>query len=295
VPPQARTRWCSTWRASAHARIGCPECHEAPLPPYRFPEQLATRAAAMQRDFRAHFSGDPSGIPRASLITTPTIPDSRCLQCHDLSRPITVRSDLVIKHAEHAKRNNSCISCHLWTAHPVPETERALLLMSRCFTCHGRTAGAKAPGTCITCHSGEFNGRPESHKSPTWQTALHGKAALTNKQPCSMCHETTFCRNCHGLDMPHPATWVKGKPGHSTIGAADPHICAKCHTQKPDLCSMCHHQDQQSTKGPWLTQHPAMVDKRGAAFCMQCHTDLFCFDCHVASHVDTPKPQPLTP
>jgi hypothetical protein len=242
----------------------------------------------MQRDLRAHFSGNASAIPVASLNTTPTITDATCLQCHDPSRVVTTRSDLVIQHAKHAARNKSCISCHLWTAHPVPETERPLLLMARCFTCHGREPGAKAPGTCETCHSKAFNGRPESHKSGDWRTA-HGKAALTAKQPCTMCHEKSFCKNCHGLDMPHPADWVKGNPGHSTFGAQNRQVCAQCHTAKPDLCSMCHHQDQQSSRGPWIVQHPAMVAKRGAAFCMNCHQDLFCYDCHSKRKVSEPS------
>ena len=271
----------STWRTSAHAKIGCPSCHEPARPTYRFPEALAFRAEMMQRDLSAHFASKTGNVPSASSIATQTIPDSTCLQCHELPRTVTPRSDLLIKHTEHAERNKSCVSCHLWTAHPVPAAERPLLLMAQCFKCHGRQVGAKAPGTCSTCHSSAFNGRPESHQASTWKTA-HGKAALANKQPCAMCHEASFCRNCHGLDMPHPADWIKGKPGHSTLGAQDRQICAKCHTQKPDLCSMCHHQDFAPTGGTWIAQHPAMVDKRGASFCLQCHDSLFCFNCHAA-------------
>ena len=274
----------ATWKTSAHAKIGCPACHETPRPVYRFPEALASRAEAMQRDMKAHFAHIASGNTTASIETTVTIPDATCLQCHELPRTVTPRSDLLIQHTKHAERNKSCVSCHLWTAHPVPEAERPILLMGQCFKCHGRQPGAKAPGTCSTCHSAAFNGRPESHKASTWK-ATHGKAALTGKQPCTMCHEPSFCRNCHGLDMPHPADWVKGKPGHSTLGAQNRQICAKCHTQKPDLCSMCHHQDFAPTAGEWVKQHPAMVDKRGASFCLQCHDSLFCTDCHVTRGV----------
>jgi hypothetical protein len=88
--------------------------------------------------------------------------------------------------------------------------------------------------------------------------------------------------------MPHPADWVKGKPGHSTVGATNRQVCAQCHTAKPDLCSMCHHQDQQSTKGPWLTQHPSMVATRGVMFCMKCHQGTFCYDCHAKRKVSEP-------
>jgi hypothetical protein len=283
----------ATWRTSAHAQVECPACHQSPRPASRFPEMLAERASLMQRDFGAHFSGDTSIAPIASMTTTSTISDETCLHCHDLSREVTVRSDVIIKHAEHAKRNKSCVSCHLWTAHPVPETERPLLLMARCFTCHGRTADAKAPGTCETCHSGEFEARPESHRSASWRTK-HGKASQTKAQPCDMCHEPSFCTNCHGLQMPHPADWVKGKPGHSTVGAANRQVCAQCHTEKPDLCSMCHHKDQQPANGPWVDQHPEMVRKRGASFCFECHKDVFCYDCHTKRRKNVP-PTPTVP
>ena len=108
----------------------------------------------------------------------------------------------------------------------------------------------------------------------------HGKKALADRQFCAMCHEESFCTNCHGLPMPHPPTWVTGNPGHSTVGATNRELCAKCHTQKPDLCTMCHHQDFSATQGPWILQHPAMVQKRGAAFCMKCHDPVFCWNCH---------------
>lgn len=281
-----------TWKTSAHADIQCPSCHQAPQPTYRLPDMLGFRAAMMQRDLRAHFAGGSTAVamPVASSTAPTTIPDSTCLRCHDMSRQITVHSDLLINHAEHAARNKSCVSCHLWTAHPVPDAERPMLLMERCFTCHGSSSTAKAPGTCNTCHSKDFNGRPQSHTAGNWQ-AVHGKAALSNLQPCSMCHEPAFCRDCHGLEMPHPADWVKGNPGHSTVGKASPQICAKCHTQKPDLCSMCHHRDYDPDGRPWVSQHPTMVANRGAAFCMTCHTPVFCYDCHTARHIVGPAAQ----
>jgi hypothetical protein len=248
---------------------------------------MGVRAAAMNRDLKAHFANTAVAGPAESLNSTSTIPDDLCLRCHDLARTVTLRSDLLIKHNEHAKRNNSCVSCHLWTAHPVPEVERPLLLMERCFNCHGNPKTPTASPACGTCHPASFSGRPASHTTGSWQTH-HGKAALANKQPCAMCHQPSFCTNCHGLEMPHPATWVKGTPGHSTVGAKDPQLCAKCHTQKPDLCSMCHHQDYSAALGPWISQHPAMVTKRGTAFCMQCHGPVYCYDCHTRRRIVTP-------
>lgn len=271
-----------TWKTSAHANIGCPACHEAVRPWYRFPETLAARATVLQRDMQAHRNGVRVTFPPASRTDTSTIADENCLECHELSRSITLKFGTLIDHTKHAQRNKSCVSCHLWTAHPPADADRPVLLMARCFTCHGRTPGAKAPGTCSTCHPASFSLRPESHRTE-WQ-ARHGKVALRDRQQCVMCHETTFCTNCHGVQMPHPKDWVRGVPGHSTVGAARRSVCAKCHTEKPDLCSMCHHKDYQPTGVPWMRQHRIMVAKRGAAFCMDCHDATYCFNCHVGNN-----------
>ena len=272
------------WKTSAHADIGCPACHEAQRAYYSFPEILGARAAAMQRDLHAHNSQTTTDIVNALNSVKPSIADDNCLKCHDLSRKITVHFGTIINHAEHAKRNKSCISCHLWTAHPPPNADRPVLLMVQCFTCHGRTKTAKAPGECAVCHPKSFNLRPESHLTGDW-LALHGRVALANRQQCVMCHEDTFCRACHGLDMPHPPTWVRGNPGHSSVGATNPQVCAQCHAGSPNLCTMCHHQGFAPAKGPWVQQHPSMVATKGAAFCMNCHVAVFCHNCHTARGV----------
>ena len=30
-----------------------------------------------------------------------------------------------------------------------------------------------------------------------------------------MCHEKSFCDDCHGLQIPHPEGWAKGATGHA--------------------------------------------------------------------------------
>jgi nitrate/TMAO reductase-like tetraheme cytochrome c subunit len=280
----------STWKTSAHARVGCPSCHEAALPWYRFPETLGIRATMLERDLKAHraLGADSSATTVAAL----PIAEETCTRCHDLSRAVTVPPGTVIDHPKHVKRNKSCTSCHFWTAHPDPAAERPLLLMGRCFTCHGRSTAAKAPGKCNVCHTKEFKERPESHAPEAAWLARHGKIAKADRQQCAMCHDPGFCTDCHGLEMPHPAGWAKGKPGHAEFGRKNRQVCAQCHTEKPDLCSMCHHKSYAPAPGPWLAQHPTMVDKRGAAFCMHCHVAVFCFNCHTTGHIiSTPSTQ----
>lgn len=270
----------ATWEESGHTKVSCPDCHETPRPWYEFAATLAERAGMMSRDIRLQLAGKDT----AAAVPHVTIPDSVCLQCHDPSRQVTMRFGTLIRHEEHAKRNRSCVSCHRYTAHPVPGAEKPLLLMQQCFDCHGRATGAKAPGTCDVCHPKSFALRPESHGAPGW-LSVHGKLALAGSQQCLMCHEQKVCTDCHGLAMPHPTGWAQGKSGHGVAAARDRALCSKCHTQKPDLCSMCHHKDFEPSKGPWVGQHPAAVDKRGAAFCFECHNPVTCVYCHTADHV----------
>jgi nitrate/TMAO reductase-like tetraheme cytochrome c subunit len=272
----------STWKTSAHARIGCPSCHEEPVPWYRFPATLSIRAKMLNRDLEAHRQLLPAGLP--TTVTALPISDVTCMQCHDLARAVTVPPGIIIDHPKHVERNRSCISCHFWTAHPAPNAEKPLLLMARCFNCHGRKPGAKASGACTVCHTKDFSARPKSHTPSEAWLARHGKIAKADRSQCAMCHEETFCRACHKLDMPHPSTWVKDtKAGHSVVGAQNRQICANCHKERPDLCSMCHHKAFSPTQSPWIQQHPTMVGQRGAAFCMKCHGPMFCFDCHTSS------------
>lgn len=275
------------WRTSGHTKVGCPACHEQQRPWHQFPATLARRSGMLARDLRAHFSDTIKATP-ASTRERAVVSDSKCLGCHDLSRRISMRYGTLIDHAEHAKRNGSCVSCHLWTAHPDPEAEKPLLMMERCFTCHGTSPKAKAPGTCGTCHPASFSLSPQSHNSDGWRSE-HGKAALTKRQPCSMCHEKDFCTSCHGLEMPHPQGWAKGKTGHAPVVAkVGRQACVQCHRESPDFCTMCHHEGYEPQRGPWIDQHPRSVSRRGASFCMDCHTPLYCVTCHTGGRLPVP-------
>jgi hypothetical protein len=269
----------TTWQQSPHARVGCPDCHETRRPWYLFPETLVARGAMLKRDLQAHWALGSAPASGSQGIHALPIADSTCEHCHDPSRTVTMRNGMLIDHAKHAKRNKSCLGCHIWTAHPDPKAERPLLLMERCFTCHGLTRAAKAPGTCDVCHQASFSKRPASHGPAAWQTA-HGKVALAGGQNCSMCHKPSFCRDCHGLEIPHPAGWEKGRTGHGVVASKSVKVCAKCHRQGADLCSMCHHTGFEPAKGPWITQHPSTVDQRGVSFCLTCHEPTYCTACH---------------
>lgn len=271
----------ASWKTSPHADVGCPSCHEPVRPLYRYPETFVWRAEMLQRDVAAHRAN-----PNASSLTTEQanlrpVPDQNCLQCHDLTREVTLPAGLTMDHAKHVARNKSCVSCHRFTAHPVPDAEKPMVLMEQCFACHGRQPGAKAPGICTECHPKSFTMRPQSHEPAAAWLQNHGKAALANRQPCSMCHDNSFCTGCHGLNMPHPADWAKGNPPeHAAVAKQNSKVCVRCHGPAPNLCSMCHHKGFDPNKGPWASNHAPTVSKFGVTFCLSCHDELFCFGCH---------------
>jgi hypothetical protein len=282
------------WRKSAHSEIGCYECHGDPGPAYLVPGKFAERARRLGSEAYAHAIGGYEISATAIKSGAGSVPDATCERCHQLRRKVTAYGR-VIDHAEHAKKNMSCVSCHRRTAHPGVLREQGYAMMAACFACHGRTKTAKAPGTCDVCHTKDFDLVPDPHKEASWLAGDHGKAARTDTPHCAMCHERTFCRDCHGLDMPHPARgWEDGKNGHWTVAARDQAVCSKCHPGGANLCSTCHHQDSgyDNTRGPWVGQHFRIARERDVSSCFSCHAFDSCIRCHLKGGTG-PKEPPL--
>jgi nitrate/TMAO reductase-like tetraheme cytochrome c subunit len=285
-----------TWRQSAHAEIRCVTCHEPPREWYEVPKGLVARANQLGRDIYRHVTMEPQSddellrqaaarngqakVFHEGHSASPML-DEVCLQCHDPDRKATSGYRIQIEHAEHAERNGSCVSCHVDTAHPEPSLGRALSLMARCYTCHGTAEQPEASATCETCHPSDFDLRPPSHEDAPWMRD-HGIIATNDMPQCRMCHEQRYCDDCHGLAMPHPDGWAKGASGHATTAERERDVCSRCHTEKPDLCSMCHHKDTfMPARGTWVQQHFIEVEKRGSAYCLDCHLPVYCVRCHV--------------
>ncbi|HSK47470.1 MAG TPA: NapC/NirT family cytochrome c [Coriobacteriia bacterium] len=278
----------ATWKQSAHASVDCVKCHVAPHKWYEVPQAIIGRSALLGRDISLHVAGgyqDPVETRREHIEP---VKDETCLQCHDPNRKATSGFRILIDHPEHAKRNKSCVSCHVRTAHPVETRGKALTLMGQCFTCHGVEKTAKAPATCTLCHPSDFELLPASHAPDAKWKRDHGSVALKDRKQCEMCHEKQFCTNCHGVEMPHPENWSKrGSTSHSSVAEENRQVCNQCHGSRPDMCTMCHHKAYEPTKGTWVKQHFLEVEKRGTAYCMKCHAPVFCVRCHVAVAMGT--------
>ncbi len=275
----------ATWERSAHAAVSCVRCHTAPHRWYEVPQSVVSQTALLARDVVAHVRGGYPDPVDGRLPGTEPMADEICLQCHDVNRKATSGFRILIDHAEHAKRNKSCVSCHVRTAHPLPDRGTPLSLMSQCFTCHGTTKYPTASAQCSVCHPVGYALKPTSHKTAKWNRG-HAVVAKADPKQCVMCHTKAFCTDCHGLEMPHPEGWGQGKTGHGINAEANRAMCARCHKQKPDLCSMCHHVSYDPTKGTWAKQHFLEVEARGAAGCFECHQPAFCVRCHVRQPED---------
>lgn len=273
----------AAWRESPHAAVQCVKCHVAPYEWYEYPEALVMRAGLITKDLGAHLKNRVTSADVDAARVRP-MADKVCLQCHDVNRKATSGFRILIDHPAHAKRNKQCISCHITTAHPTPERGTALSFMAQCFKCHGAKSQPKASAECRVCHPGGYELKPASHKAKRWAKA-HGGIAIKDRQQCTMCHKQSFCDDCHGMVMPHPAKWAQGRNGHAATAQRDRKLCERCHVEKPDLCSMCHHKAYDPEKGDWVKQHTFEVDRKGAAYCLDCHSPVYCSRCHVRTAI----------
>lgn len=103
---------------------------------------------------------------------------------------------------------------------------------------------------------------------------------------CGTCHiVATFCVDCHGVEMPHPAGFAEN---HGEAGTQSPDSCALCHLGEgrpvesagTEFCNACHHKAGDPTK-PWIPQHVDAVRESGAQACFECHNPTYCANCHV--------------
>lgn len=103
---------------------------------------------------------------------------------------------------------------------------------------------------------------------------------------CSTCHPSTFCSNCHGMDMPHSEEF-KTKT-HPELVETKLDKCDLCHNVTKtnfQFCNECHHGTasnwEYDPKSPWQQQHAKTVTANGIEGCLEkCHEEKYCFDCH---------------
>jgi hypothetical protein len=112
------------------------------------------------------------------------------------------------------------------------------------------------PPICVDCHdarSEDFNFQRYNHTAYFGES--HRQEAYQNAQVCSMCHQTSFCNDCHATRvelkpslknqtdtigrMPHRGDFLAR---HRIEGRIDPTSCFRCHgnPKSAQTCAPCH-------------------------------------------------------
>jgi len=114
----------------------------------------------------------------------------------------------------------------------------------------------ESPKTCTNCHDarGEKLAFGDFVHNATWMQN-HRMQAYQHEQVCAMCHQTSFCNDCHATrvelkpsdkndtetyrQMPHRGDYLSR---HRIDGRIDPTSCFRCHgnPKMSKTCAPCH-------------------------------------------------------
>lgn len=219
-----------------------------------------------------------------------------CKDCHGMNMP----HDDTFKKFHSKSKPGKCVTCHRVNEVCSDCHHVGYSLTKPWMKQHGISVNKNGYDTCIgKCHNKEFCTTchmkkrviPASHKANGFvKGGAHAKAYDKDAEVCTFCHagdaktlpNSTFCKNCHKLDMPHAIDdgsnqkfLHKDQFKKKEFKKA---TCYNCHSQT--FCNNCHH--KQSKPGTnWMTYHPNIVKKDGSDGCYECHDALYCANCHV--------------
>lgn len=252
----------ASWQASAHRDVACSACHSQPGVLGAVNWSLSRVACTLGSADAVQASAGESG----------------CLKCHArLLNTVIVVDGIRVSHQEPLAARMSCISCHPGVGHTAvktdaltgqPDTNRTK--MSNCVGCHD---GKKAPAGCSVCHA------VSPVDSPT--AASEQRTLIPAYTTCKGCHPKSLekqCIQCHGLELPHPSTWM-GQ--HARRSDLNPPLCMKCHQEAMNSRPCGCHTDVNThgTFSDWFPRHKAAAAANWPGGCM-CHKESFCKFCH---------------
>ncbi len=248
---------------SPHAQVTCYGCHA--------PDVLSAAGFKGSEVFGMY--------PRALTIKTlagpaPSVSDVGCLSCHEsVMSGVTTARGIRIRHEVCGP--TGCGVCHAAAAHGQGTRVHKGPWMDECVRCHLRQ---KAPTDCDTCHEGKRQAAGLS-RGP-WQVThgadwpqTHGMGDLSL---CETCHEPQRCVGCHGLVMPHPATFgvTHGREA-LTLGRDR---CGVCH-DTTEFCDGCHTMPMPHPV-EFLQEHSSIATSMTDETCLGCHEQRGCEWCH---------------
>jgi hypothetical protein len=250
-----------------HASVACLECH-------RTSGRLSLPLLNLQAAGNLFAALNPWSNSSPSQVH---IDQTRCLGCHTniLGKNPPQGRDIKMSHKEPVAAGESCLTCHQTETHARDALSRDRDHGS-CTGCHD---GDKAPNACSVCHVRE----PSRDKTslPGTEAVIHGanweKAhGMGNMNTCTLCHATSFCKGCHGIDLPHARVAFPYVHGTEAIAVGN-EVCTGCHAEK--FCSSCH-QIEMPHGATFLPEHSKITAKVGRATCDRCHVPDDCETCH---------------
>jgi hypothetical protein len=253
-------------RASVHATSGCYDCHAATVS-----EVVAFKSFEVFRMYPYALIGrEPSGPVRETARHA-------CLECHGsvLQATLPGASGIKIAHDPCAP-GVSCDSCHASVAHGEVVRWPRQPVMQDCTACH---VESNTSVDCETCHEGRLQserideGPWQVTHGPNWQQT-HGMGELDS---CETCHPDDYCVDCHGVEIPHRATFGS-RHGEEAIAMSD--SCETCHTSTA-FCDACHGIDMPHAEDYIVIHAEDAGGLKENPTCMRCHALEDCESCHL--------------
>lgn len=269
---------------------------------------------------------------------------SQCADCHDVEdkegcamchknpdspaswQPTVAPSPLIFSHQIHQSRSENkisdCSACHAGAATATTNTTRSKLIPkhAECQDCHDKDL---KKGNCTLCHNrlDLYNmAEVDFFTHPPGFFNRHGFKASANETNCSLCHDATYCSDCHNkastirpaLKQPdrvdktfiHGGEWLSLHPLKSKTSPAS---CHKCHGIS--YCSSCHQRNgigagmgQNGANNPhpnreqWVNPGPGShgaAARKDILSCATCHDQgaaSNCVNCHQARIGINPHP-----
>jgi hypothetical protein len=218
-----------------------------------------------------------TALPRDMIFSHKAHHDAKigCAECHGDVEKIAdcEKSEDVLR-----VTMRTCVECHARqplseevTAAPaappgppegsVPKrVSRAQQVANNCAVCHREIRKDRPPES----HEFADDRPPRNHRS-AWKL-LHGQAAKAHsgktRERCDLCHQDSFCSDCHREEVPASHTVFWKERGHGIAVGMDRNTCAVCHTS--DACDRCHRETEpRSHAGAW--------GGRRSNHCLSCH------------------------
>ncbi len=210
--------------ASAHAVLGCKDCH-TDIKDFPHPTKvLKVQCATCHSDEAKAFPASAHSILGASA----------CASCHGSVHELTTAEKLMPA---------KCVECHADEVKNLASSIHGQAANSgdpdapKCASCHGPIHAVKGsseadstiapkniPDTCAKCHSDAgFLSRhkiPVAHPVDSYKQSVHARAVALGK-------DAATCSSCHGTHDIYPATDTRSKVNHWNV----PGTCAQCHKE----------------------------------------------------------------